>query len=90
MTLEQTASKTAGCSVSSIGWLAVKETFGADTVWDGPVEIFQYSGAPPRFVFGWTVEENGKGSEHVTVLRSAEINSPSDAIHAWYVSQANV
>ena len=83
MTLEQTARKTAGCSVSSIGWLAVKERFCGEVIWDAPVELFLSSGRSPIFVYGWTVEGNADGPEHVTVLRGGEIDSPMDAVHAW-------
>ena len=87
MTLEQTARKTAGCSVASIGWLAVRERFCGEVIWDGPVELFLSSGRSPIFVYGWTVEGDADGPEHVTVLRGGEIDSPRDAIHAWIVSR---
>ena len=82
MTLEQAASKTAGCSVSFVGWLMNKESFG-DSVCDGRVEMFERSSPPPRYVYGWTAKREGKEPEHVTALKVGNINSALAAVSAW-------
>ena len=87
MTLQEAASKTAGCNVTFAGWVMVKITVGK-AAWEGRVELFERSSRPPTHVYGWTVEAKGKKPVHITRLQSEAINSAPAAVRAWLASQA--
>ena len=87
MTLQETASKTARCHVTSAGWMIIKQTFG-EAKWEGRVELFELSNPPPKYVYGWTVVSEGKEPVHITLLQSATIDSAPAAVRAWLAGQA--
>jgi hypothetical protein len=89
MTLQEAAEKTARARVQDTGWLAIKETFRGQVVWEGTVTLFEISCDPKRIIYGWTVSgRNGGGPEHVTVKKGGAIDSPLAAVRAWIDSQA--
>jgi len=87
MTLQEAVEKTAGGPVHETGWFGVWERATGDGA--VAVTLFETDTDPKKLIYGWTVKSrDGDGSEHVTVLRQGEVDSPVAAVLAWVDSQS--
>jgi hypothetical protein len=68
----------------------VKEVFQGETVWDGIVEVFHFSGHPSaNTAYAWLHDTGDpeKAIQHVTVLHVPPVVSPVTAVRAFIAQE---
>lgn len=88
--LEEAIWRTHRCKARHLGTVHVRHALSGKMIWEGNVEIFTVEGSTQaKECFAWKAreEENGAGTEYVTVLRTGMVKTPADAVRAYIVSQ---
>lgn len=81
--LAEAISRMHGCSVAHSGTARVIERVGAETAFDGDVEVFDLTGHPKATqAFGWAWEDGAGEVQYIGVLNVPPINSPREAVQA--------
>lgn len=73
-----------GRTATFVQSVPIRETLPDSTVWEGVVYVFELMGHPKATcAYGWSAPMAGTARpQFVAVLRTGEVGSPLDAIHA--------
>lgn len=78
-----------GGTATLVQSVPVRETQGAETVWEGTVHVFDLAGHPTATrAYAWSYEREDGKRRFFAVLGIPPINSPRDAVRAAIVAEA--
>ncbi len=85
--LKTAVEKMHDCSASFTEDVVVREMFGADTVWEGVVSVFEVRGHPKATkAYAWSSHIEGSKKRHFyTVLHIPPVDSPEKAVRTSIV-----
>lgn len=88
--LKEAVEKLHSCQASHIEDVIVIEKFGADTVWEGIVAVFEIKGHDKADkCFAWSAPiEGSKKRRFYAVLNIAPVDSPEKAVRASIVADS--
>lgn len=77
------------CKARLVQSVPVKETQGADTVWEGVVHVFEiYGNAKATTAYAWSSPIEGSDKRRFfAVLHTGPVKSPLDAVRAAIVQE---
>jgi hypothetical protein len=78
-----------GLKSTHVQSVPVHETLEGKAIWSGTVEVFQVQGHDrARFAYAWNYEDDSGKRHYVAVLGVPPVNSASDAVRAYIVSES--
>lgn len=76
------------CTATHLISAPIIETFGAEIVWQGVVEVFAITGHPKaKRCYAWSFLEKGQ-EQFVNVLEIPPVDSPQTAVRAAILAQS--
>ncbi len=78
-----------GVDSTHVESVPIKETFQGKTVWEGIVEVFDLIDHPKaKRLYAWAYDTGDpKRPKHVTVLQTANVDSPLTAVRAALIEE---
>ena len=87
--LKQAVERTHGGTATFAQSVPIRETFGAETVWEGVVHVFDLDGHPSATrAYAWSspIEDSDK-RRFFAVLHQGPVRSPLEAVRAAIVAE---
>ncbi len=78
-----------GCKPTWVKSVPVKEALGAETVWEGVVQVFDVDHPKSKFCYAWSHKlEASKKRKFYAVFHQGPIDSPEKAVRAAVISES--